>query len=76
MTIAVAREMAAKVQFVLAISTAAFDSERPISIMIGPITTGGNRREMNFVPKPLIRADIKKYTSATPMHPNNAPPNP
>ena len=57
---AVASEMVAKGQLVAAILTAAPERESPISIMIGPMTTGGKRREMKRRPKSRIKSDITR----------------
>ena len=71
--IAVASEMTARGQFVAAIFTAESERESPMSMMIGPMTTGGKRREMKRRPKRRIRSDITKYTALTPIQPKSAP---
>ena len=70
---AVQRETAARIQFVSAIFTAAEESERPMSMMIGPMTTGGKRRAMKRMPKVRISSDMMKYTRLTPIQPKSAP---
>ena len=41
-----------------AIFTAELESESPMSMMMGPITTGGNSRSMNRKPKSRMRSDM------------------
>ncbi len=54
------KDIKASIQFVFAISTADLDKERPIRIITGPITTGGNSLSNSFLPCHLIKADITK----------------
>lgn len=61
MQMAVMREIKARVQFSFAISTAEGE-DKPIRMMIGPITTGGNIRSRNFLPCHLIRMLMRKQT--------------
>ena len=61
----------ATTQFVLQLAIAEGARIRPIAIMIGPVTTGGKNFITRLTPKPLIRADITRYTSPaqkTPPH--------
>ena len=51
--------MAAKSQLVEAIFTAELESERPMSMMMGPITTGGNRRSMKRKPNRRMSSDMR-----------------
>ena len=53
-------------QFSFAMLTAAGDSDKPMRMITGPMTTGGNRRSRSLRPCHLMRADMMKYTSATP----------
>ena len=71
--IAVERETTARSQLDWAILTAEPESDRPMSMMIGPMTTGGKRREMKRRPKRRISSDITRYTALTPRHPKSAP---
>ena len=58
--IAVERETTARSQLDWAILTAEPESDRPMSMMIGPMTTGGKRREMKRRPKRRISSDIMR----------------
>ena len=71
--IAVIREIKASNQLFFAISTAVADNDKPMMMMTGPMTTGGNKRSRNFFPFHLMSADIKKYTKATPAIPAIVP---
>ena len=57
---AVKSEMKASIQFSWAILTAAGASERPMQMMTGPMTTGGNRRSISRRPCHLMSADMTK----------------
>ena len=57
---ATANETNANNQFVFAISTADVDNDKPIKMITGPITTGGNNLSNSFFPCHLISADITK----------------
>ena len=65
--------MKANNQLVLAISTALPDSVRPIRMITGPMTTGGNKRSSKRLPCHRTNALIKKYTKDTPASPANVP---
>ena len=58
--IAVTSAIMASSQSSFAISTPVPASDRPISIITGPITTGGKRRLISLIPCHLTRALIKK----------------
>ena len=60
MITAVSNEMKAKTQLVSAMSTALPASEIPISMMTGPITTGGNSLSIILLPCHLTSALITK----------------
>ena len=60
MMMAVTSATTASVQLVSAILTAAEESDSPMSMMMGPMTTGGKSRVMKRVPKVRIRADMRK----------------
>ena len=47
-------------QFSFAMLAAAGESDSPMRIITGPITTGGKRRLINLRPCHLMRADIRK----------------
>ncbi len=53
-TIAVTKEITAIVQCVFAISTATGANDKPIIIITGPTTIGGNRRSTNLSPQIFI----------------------
>jgi hypothetical protein len=53
MQMAVTSEMKANVQFPLAMSTAEEDKDRPMRMMIGPMTTGGKIRFKKFLALPF-----------------------
>ncbi|MPN23551.1 hypothetical protein SDC9_170943 [bioreactor metagenome] len=59
-TTAVSNDTKANIQFSLAIFTPVPASDKPISMMTGPITTGGNKRSRNLTPCHLTSALIKK----------------
>ena len=59
-TMAVMSATKASIQSVFAMFTALPESERPISMMTGPITTGGNMRSRNRLPCHFTRALITK----------------
>ena len=71
--IAVISDINASSQLLLAISTALDESERPIRIITGPITTGGKSLSNSRLPCHLTNALITKYTNETPNKPANVP---
>ena len=73
---AVKSEQKAKNQFDFAISTAVPESERPIKMITGPMTTGGNNRFKSRLPCHLTRALMTKYTTETAVKPESVPLNP
>jgi uracil permease len=60
LTSAVNRDAKANIQQSFAIFTALPDKDRPINIMTGPTTTGGNIRSSNFFPCHFTNALIAK----------------
>ena len=72
----VTREMIANNQLLFDISTAVPERDKPIRMMTGPTTTGGNRRLRKSVPRHLISAEAIKYTNATPANPDRVPSSP
>ena len=55
---ATARDTRAKIQLALAMFTPVLASERPMRIITGPITIGGNNFFMNLIPKVLTSKPI------------------
>ena len=74
--IAVMSDEKARIQLVLAISTALPERERPMRMMAGPITTGGKILSRSFLPCHLTNALITKYTNDTLVKPAIVPGNP
>ena len=64
--------MTATSQFVAQLSIADFESERPIAIMIGPVTIGGKKRITLFTPKALMSPASMTYTSPAVATPRQA----
>ena len=71
--IVVASAVSARGQLLFAILTPVPASERPISMMTGPTTTGGNSRDMNPTPRRRIKRLINPYTAPTATRPHNVP---
>ena len=57
---AVTSAIIASSQFSAAIFTPVPESDKPISMITGPITTGGNNRWITFIPCHLTSALIRK----------------
>ena len=74
--IATKSDTRARIQFLLAISTPVPAKERPMRMMTGPITIGGNSFLMNLTPNNLTRKLISMYTSPTATSPQNIPDSP
>ena len=70
---AVRSDAKARIQFVFAMFTALPESDRPISIITGPMTTGGNMRSRSFFPCHFTSALMTKYTSDTAVSPASVP---
>ena len=69
-------EMMARSQFSLAMLTPVPANDRPMSMMTGPTTTGGNKRAMKLTPRKRTRALMIPYTAPTATRPESVPGNP
>ena len=72
-TTVVSRAMMARDQLLFAIFTPVPASERPMSIMTGPTTTGGKRCAMNPTPRRRISRLMNPYTAPTATNPHSVP---
>ena len=63
-------------QLLLAMSTPVPASDKPMSMMTGPTTTGGKRRAMKPTPRKRTKALITPYTAPTATSPDSVPGNP
>ena len=66
----------ARIQLLLAIFTPVPANDRPMSIITGPTTMGGNRLVMKFTPRRRTSALITPYTAPTATRPQSVPESP